>query len=181
MKLQKEISFSLKVKENENIIKKLADVYSKYKMKLANEIYKDFHSQRDFYFLIKNLCQKIKNNPLINYNEILGLCFIYLNANFSGLNKQLIKDYVSIIDIFNQEFKGVCYEKFNLKNAIINNFKNIDSRYLLLISNSSTSDFLLECVLKKLNKYYSIFIIYKVLNSLKFPNKILKIKRMHLK
>ena len=111
----KEISVSLKVKENENIIKKLADVYSKYKMKLTNEIYKDFHSQRDFYFLIKNLCQKIKNNPLINNYEILGLCFTYLNVNFSGLNKQLIKDYVSIIDIFNQEFKGVSYEKFNLK------------------------------------------------------------------
>ena len=171
----KEISVSLKVKENVNIIKKLADVYSKYKMKLTNEIYKDFHSQRDFYFLIKNLCQKIKNNPLINYNEILGLCFIYLNANFSGLNKQLIKDYVSIIDIFSQEFKCVIYEKFNLKNAIINNIKNIDSRYLLLISNSSTSDFLLEYILKKLNKYYSIFIGSKFSNDLNQKSYSLKI------
>ena len=101
-------------------------------------------------------------------DEILDLCSYYLKINFSGLNHEEIKkssinQNKSINEFFEDYLKkknNVFFPKkqFKIEEAIKDNINSIDSRYLLLISNSSVSSFMLEYILKKLKRNYSFFI-----------------------
>ena len=149
-------------KDLDEIFCKLSEIYYEYKGNLKDE-FKDFHSNRDFYNLIKQISQNIYSKPKMNFDEIIDLCFYYLKVNFSGLNKnKMEKEKInSIIYYFEKKFKSQIVLKtreFSINKAIKENIQNNDSRYILLISNSSVSKFLLDKLLNNLNRNYIFFI-----------------------
>ncbi len=116
----------------------------------------------------------------MNEKEIYISCFYYLQNNFSGLNSNIIKNYVPITSIFKDKINFFENIEYNLEKALIDNINDQDSRYLLLITNSSTSDFLIEYILKKINKVYTLLIgsqftndIFQKNYSMKILNKII--------
>ncbi len=179
METAKKIFSSFNNVYKENLFSVLVDVYYEYKKNLRDN-YRDFHSTRDFYFLIKQISKKISTNPLMNEKEIYISCFYYLQNNFSGLNSNIIKNYVPITLIFKDKINFFENIEYNLEKALIDNINDQDSRYLLLITNSSTSDFLIEYILKKINKVYTLLIgsqftndIFQKNYSMKILNKII--------
>ena len=170
----KEISNCYKVKYDEDLCKALAKAYCDYKIQLP-EKYKDFHSTRDFYFLIKRICEKLNENILLSTEDTNIYVDYYLKINFSGLNNSIIENYVSINSILKKNIVIPKEKEYNLENILIENINNKDSRYLLLISKNSTTDFLIEYILKKLNKPYKIFIGSQFKNDIRIKDYSIKI------
>ena len=174
METAKKIFSSYNNVYKENLFSVLVDVYYEYKQNLRDN-YRDFHSTRDFYFLIKQISKKISINPLMNEKEIYISCFYYLQNNFSGLNSNIIKNYVPITSIFKDKINFFENIEYDLEKALIDNINDQDSRYLLLITNSSTSDFLIEYILKKINKVYTLLIGSQFTNDIIQKNYSMKI------
>ena len=170
----KEISNSYKVKYDEDLYQKLAKAYCDYKKQFEDN-FKDFHSTRDFYFLIKRICEKLNENILLLNEDLNMYVDYYLKINFSGLNKSIIENYISINSLFKKNILFTKEKEYNLENVLIENINNKDSRYLLLISKNSTSDFLIEYILKKLNKPYKIFIGSQFKNDIRKKDYSIKI------
>ena len=111
-----------------------------------------FHGTIDFYHLIKITVRK-----LINIDENINPFSIAINSierNF-GEREQSIKTFKSIISTFQY-----CNESdnYDVKNAIENNIIDNQSILLLIISNSSISQFLIKTILDNLNKKYITFL-----------------------
>ena len=145
-------SFNLNYTE---LFRKLAVTYFKYKEYMKNnhiELY-DFHGNRDFYHLIKTACKKIisyKNTREYINNERIALESI--ERNFGGLDFSI------------QEFKKIFLDKdeilknIGIKRNLKENLKDNTSRYLLIITKSSISQFLIDTILKELKKEYIFFL-----------------------
>ena len=134
----------------------LGETYYKYKLYLKEnhnlDGKEDFHGNRDFFHFIKYASQKIsKKINTINENDLPLIGLKSIERNFAGL-KFDEKDSVKIVKGI---FKDLC--KYN-NNDIgeYDSIKNIkenknekNSRYLLLISNSSESCNLLSSILEE--------------------------------
>ena len=146
-------------------IKNLSKAYYQFieDKKNKNDEYKFFHGSRDFYSLIKNIMSDIIKNKKIleddkNSNELINkICMKNIERNFGGLENSVneFKSYfnkllnVNIINENNQEYELLdC-----LKNSLYDN----ESRYLLMISDSSLSkdilNFMLDEINNKINEY----------------------------
>ena len=145
--------------------KYLALNYFEYKEKLKSMTYefeqkinrnsKEFHGKRDFYYLIKTASKLfIKNNfPKENY-EIENILNESIERNFGGLEnsikifKQLFKKYVPNVNEINE---------YNVMECIKNNILDPKSRYLLIVTKSSLSPYLVKLILDDLNKKYTFY------------------------
>ena len=144
----------------------LAKTYYKYKTtdlkeKDLPDFINDFHGNRDFYFFIKNAMYDLIEEQkyiLSKDNSKLILTKIgikNIERNFGGLPQIINK----IINIFKKEFSEFTLDEnldkiinsYNPINYIENNFEKVN-RYLMLMNNSPSNDFLLSCILKELNK-----------------------------
>ena len=143
-----------------SLFEKLAISYYNYKEFLKelgfnnknNTQYYDFHGSRDFYHLIKITAKKIlkykRENRYINKEDLV---LESIERNFGGL------------DFSVQEFKKIFLEtnevsdKYDIKKNLIENINDNTSRYILIITKSSISQFLIDTILNELKKNYIFF------------------------
>lgn len=124
--------------------------------KIKNSENKFFHGTRDFYSLIKNvIADIIKNqNKLIENNDdeiLYKICIKNIERNFGGLENSIneFKSYFNVL--FNQEKKLDNLKEYELLESIKNNLYDKDSRYLLMISDSSISKDILNSMINEIN------------------------------
>ena len=162
---------------DENILEKykelfiiLSKTYYDYKKRIKNKKIEDFHGNRDFYHLIKIAAKKIikydeemKNN-LLNINDesklrsnkiIEEIAISSLERNFGGLDNSL-NDICELFYTYYGEKSIV--RKYNVLNCIQENLLDKESRYLLLISKSSISTYLLNLIFNKMSIQYNFYI-----------------------
>ena len=132
------------------LLGKLAICYFKFKEETKDLNFEyEFHGARDYYHLIKNLVINLKkNNNEIKEKEPLEIAIKSIERNFGG-RKGSISTFKKIIS---SEIKYIetsdCY---NIRNAIIDNLKDYQSRFLMVISDLSISQFLIRVFLEQLN------------------------------
>ena len=150
------------------LFENLAITYYEYKQTL-NERYtikEDFHGTRDFYHLINNVIktllktaeQKIDIDELTEENIIISS----LERNFGGLEFDNKESSLGIIKKIIQKKYINCPigQKYDVLQKIKENINDIGSRYLLLISKSSISNYILSIILNEEDvKKDSIFYI----------------------
>ena len=143
--------------DNKELFETLAVTYYEYKNELIKKytIKEDFHGSRDFYHLIKNAMRKIlkeadekrDKNMDEHIKEIIGInC---LERNFGGLE---FDNGISSLEIVKKIFQKIYVnctisKKYDVLKRITENIKDNGSRYLLLISKSSVSNYLLSTIL----------------------------------
>ena len=135
----------------------LAKTYYKYKnLDLKNELYNDFHGNRDFFFFIKDSINDLieHKNILTNENSNIILTKIgikNIERNFGGIPEVMNE----IKNIFRNEFSEFKLDEvinYNPEKYIEENIKRINSRFLMIINDSTLNEFILFCILKNINK-----------------------------
>ena len=146
-----------------NLIENLTKAYHEYK-NLLNEYYKnsyDFHGSRDFYNLIKITARELKYNK--NEKSLEQIAMESIERNFGGIKLNSNKTKLSSIKKFKQIFQNHQNnfiedpDKYDIFSCIKKNLEGDNNRYLLLITNKTKNETLIEFILKKLKKEY-IFI-----------------------
>ena len=139
---------------NAKLLKILSEVVYKYKLKLNNEQdpNKNFHGTRDFYNLIKSVVRNITNKKDCNpINEV----FFSIESNYNGLLKQ--NECVSTRELEKEFIKNYPFENqnnfniFNIRQLIGNNIIENESRFLLLVTQSAISQYLIMHILNEDN------------------------------
>ena len=156
--------------EHKDLFETLAVTYHDYKEVLLKNYTKkeDFHGSRDFYHLIKNamrsLLRKAKEEQDMNIDQhiIETIGINSLERNFGGLEFNDKKTSLEIVkSLFKRKYENCPLgKKYDVINRIKENINDKGSRYLLLISKSSISNYLLSTILsdKNVNKDSSIYI-----------------------
>ena len=156
--------------KNNEFFSNLAETYFNYKEILKTNYTKneDFHGSRDFYHLTKNsmksLLIKAKNTRNIEIDEQVKQTtgVDSLERNFGGI--EFDKEKTSLVLIkneFRKKYEKIYIQKkYDVLKRIEENISDKQSRYLLLISKSSVSNYLLKNILsdKKINKDSSFYI-----------------------
>ena len=155
---------------NEELFEALAVTYYKYKKELAKNYTKkeDFHGSRDFYHLIKSsmraLLKKAEDEKEMEIDEHIKetIGIDSLERNFGGLEFENGKSSLEIVkSIFKEKYVNCPTDKkYDVIKRIKENINDKGSRYLLLISKSSISNYLLSNIIndKEINKE-SVFYI----------------------
>ena len=114
-----------------------------------DKLYKDFHGTRDFYSLIK-ICSKqlIANEKEINKLSPKDIAFESIERNFGGLELSINK----FKEFFSIEYGIEIKNNYPVLKCIESNIKDEDNRYLLVISKSSISKYLINYILNKMKK-----------------------------
>ena len=148
----------------------LSKTYYNYKIKIKNTKYEDFHGNRDFYHLIKIAAKKIvkyeeskRNKKILNEEnsnsyenkDIEEICVSSLERNFGGFDNSIniIKEIFYTFYISKTVKRG-----YNVLDCIKENLEDKESRYLLLVSKSSISNYLLNLIFNKMNIKYSFYL-----------------------
>ena len=148
----------------------LSKTYYEYKIKIKNSKFEDFHGNRDFYHLIKIAAKKIvkyeeskRDKKLLNETEdnsyenkiIEEICISSLERNFGGFENS-----INIIkEIFYTFYKNKTVKRgYNVLECIKENLEDKESRYLLLVSKSSISNYLLNLIFNKMKVKYSFYL-----------------------
>ena len=144
----------------------LAKTYFDYKKSFDSNDMKNnnFHGLRDFYHIIKLFSRKIIEHNFTFDNEVIK---IILNSiivrNFGGTINSIDK-FKQIYNNYDKNFQSI---HFSTLKCIYDNLEDYESRYLLIISKSSMSKFLIESILNQKNKNYKISIGSTFENDLK--------------
>ena len=156
--------------------------YKKYLKDFHNQDGKeDFHGNRDFYHLIKNVSRSMINlgEKNIDKHVLEGLGVISIERNFGGLEFKDLNKTTSleiIKKMFNKMYPNcVVRSSYDVLERINENIMDKKSRYLLVISKSTVSTFLLSSIISKLNKDSSFYIGSQFKNDLQSEEYILKI------
>ena len=193
-----DIEISSKYKE---LFSFLVKTYCEYKEFTKKTTQSEFHGLRDFYHLIKNAMQYLlsekniqknirikddeeKINENINENinireKAYEIGIKSLQRNFDGL-KEPFNSFIKIKEIFDKFYKDISknYNNngFNTFDCLKDNIKDNNSRYLLIIMESSMSLHLLSYIMQELNKkyvFYSGSQLNEDLNKEKYNEKLL--------
>ena len=156
-------------KQHREFFETLAITYYKYKEKLIKEytIKEEFHGSRDFYHLIKNAAREIikKSNEQKNEIDEQSKKMIGINClerNFGGLefDKGKKTSLEIIKEIYKDKYEDIpITKKYDILQKIKENINDPESRYLLLISKSSVSYYLLMSILNNESANKSCFYI----------------------
>ena len=140
----------------------LGYAFYKYKKTLnrQNEFEQNYHGGRDFYHLIKNFSSEmIKNGKPKDNDSIIRAMKYSLARNLNGLEidgdnqlKKFLKELKNDDKIDQQDYKEINLDDINEIDLIIDNITSKDCRFLLLISEKSMFDFLVNIIKKKLNE-----------------------------
>ena len=172
-------------KQYQNYYENLGTAYFKYKRFLKVEHNQDgkeeFHGNRDFYHLIKIFARKmIKYEKRdIDPHVIESYGTESIERNFGGLRFDGSKNATSIEkikNIYSQMHPNVSVKsRYDVLKRITENINDIKSRYLLVISKSSVSTFLISSILTRLKKEYSYYIGSPFINDLQSEEYSLKL------
>jgi len=142
--------------KHKDLFENLAITYHDYKIKLSKYKKKeDFHGSRDFYHLIKNAMRNLLKIALfkkdIEIDEHIkeAIAIDSLERNFGGLEFEDGKTSLEIIkSILRNKYENCpINKKYDVLKRIKENINDNKSRYLLLISKSSVSNYLLNSIL----------------------------------
>ena len=149
----------------DKVIENLAKSYYDYKKLLLKkyQIFYDFHGARDFYNLIKITARMLKNNKQ-NSRTIENIAMESIERNFGGLELEESDNNNIIISNSSKKFKQIFskYQQSNVENidkydvyfCIQKNLEEENNRYLLLITDKTKNDTLVEFILTKLKLNY---------------------------
>ena len=164
--------------DNKSLFIALANTYEEYKEILRTNytIKEDFHGSRDFYHLIKTAMRQLlqkkeeDNDLLIDENVLQEIGIKSIERNFAGLEFNAGQEGSTtslelIKKCFKKRFVNCDVRKeYDVIKTICENIKDKESRYLLLVSKSSISNYLLNSILSseelktELNKDLSFYI-----------------------
>ena len=142
--------------KNIDLYNNIATTYFKYKNELNNYIdKKEFHGSRDFYYLVKiiakNLNKYTKEN--IEKNVLQNIALNGIERNLAGLKFDDYHETTSlekVKKIFQEKYNNCeVNNKYNVIEKIQENIHSLNNRYLLLIANSSISEYLIKYFLIK--------------------------------
>ena len=139
--------------KNKNLLNHLVKSVHKYKtgLNFSKDKNRNFHGTRDFYYLIKTLVSNIIKKQNTNIN-IFDEVFFAIESNYNGLFKNNESSASKAIESefikFNPIEKRKIFNKFSTMELIKNNIKNNESRYLLLITKSNLSQYLVRQMIK---------------------------------
>ena len=147
-------------KNNGELFKFLSKAYFEFKDEKAKTDYKDFHGNRDFYNLIRNTMKYIKEEMNIEgEKDILKIRTLSaikaIERNFGGYEGSVVEMKKIFYEI--SKYNNINH-RYNIVENISDNFKDPNSRYLLLISKNSTSQNLIEQIIQKEKKQSVIYI-----------------------
>ena len=143
---------------HKTLIEALAISYYEYKKIInLNKIIENFHGNRDFYYLIKcamrELIKESDNIKELNKDKILTkIGLMSLTRNFGGLETSL----QDIKKIFKDKYANYNEDEsynYNILDCIKDNLNDYNSRFLMLVANSTIIKYL-ENVLESQNKNY---------------------------
>ena len=144
-------SYDNKLNKYATFFNNLAEVYYKYKffLKTNKTNYVDFHGSRDFYNLIKIAARKLRQMGNATEEELVEIGLNSIERNFGGLDFSIkqAKKYFSEFYPINKQI-----EEYKVMNCIQNNINDKESRYLLVVSESAISPYLLESIFEKFDK-----------------------------
>ena len=160
--------------------KNLGKTYYKYKEYLkrrhCNDGKEDFHGNRDFYHFVKYTAKLLsKKINIADENELIFIGLKSIERNFAGLEFGHNETSVEVVQKYFLEYYPN-YEnnqKYNSIENIRNNKKDDNSRYLLLISKSIETCYLLSSILE--DSFYNIIIGSKFKEDIKSEEYQLKI------
>jgi len=179
---------------HQDLYQNLGLTYFRYKKYLlenhSDDEKKDFHGNRDFYHLIKNVARNIlekSKEGKISHQTQLKISILSIERNFGGLQFNDDNNTTSL-QVIKNIFRVIYPDcevnnNFEVLSRIKENILDLKSRYLLIISKSSVSTFLLSSILSDLNKNYSLYIGSQFPNDIKseeYPLKILNKIQMHM-
>ena len=147
-------------KDNEELFKFLSQAYYEFRNDRARTGYKDFHGNRDFFHLIRNTIKYLKEEYVQQqYKDLIYIRTISairsIERNFGGYNGS-VEDMKKIFYKISK-YNDINY-KYNIEYNIRDNLKDPNSRYLLLISQNSISQNLIEKIIKNSEKQSAIYI-----------------------
>ena len=171
----KETSYIIGKSYNENLadqyklfLENLGMTYFSYKKYLKEKHNldgkEDFHGNRDFYHLVKNAAinMNIRNTKNeLNENTLLECGINSIERNFGGLqfNNEKKTSLEIIKELFKKYYPAVNITKsYDVLKRIKENIVDFNSRYLIVISKSSISTFLLSSILSQEKKDYTFYI-----------------------
>ena len=143
---------------HKTLIEALAISYYEYKQIInTNKIIENFHGNRDFYYLIKctmrELIKERDNINELNKDKILTkIGLMSLTRNFGGLDNSLN----DIKNIFKEKYVNYNEDElynYNILECIKDNLNDYNSRFLMLVANSTIIKYL-ENVLDSQKKDY---------------------------
>ena len=157
-------SYDISISEKyDSFLINLSKTYFEYKKYLQNKNgYEDYHGNRDFYHLINSavmeLALKSENNNIIPKYELESISIKSIERNLSGLTfEDGSTSEQKALEIFNREINGnINYTyKYDVVSRIIENLKEKDSRYLLIITdNNSMGLLLIKAIIEKFKNEY---------------------------
>ena len=168
-----------------DIYEKLGSAYYQYKKYMREEHSldgkKEFHGNNDFYHLVKIISKYIiekKKDKLLDENTLLECANNSIERNFSGLkfedeNKTSTEIFKEIFKKFYPQYK--ISKEYNVLARIIENINDLNSRYLLIITKSYLSTFLLSSILSKYKKESIFYIGSKLKDDLNSRQYVIKI------
>ena len=143
------------------ILENLSKAYFKFinDKKKKNDSNKYFHGSRDFYSIIKNVIsdiikneEKLENEGKENeFNILLDICMKNIERNFDGLEDSILQFKYIFISLFNEINSYQLKSEDNLLEYLKENLYDTESRYLLLISDSSISEDILKYMIEEIN------------------------------
>ena len=153
------------VQEYKNYFTNLASTYFEYKELLKSKSFefeeqnnkniREFHGSRDFYHLIKTASKLLIQSEFSKDKyEIENIMNESIERNFGGLEnsikkfKEIFRKYVPNINDINE---------YNVMNCLKDNIRDSTSRYLLIITKSSISHFLVTLILDELKKNHIFY------------------------
>ena len=142
------------LKDNVDIFNNLSFAFCEYKSYLKenkNDLY-DFHGNRDFYYMIKIAAYKmIKNNNKIDS------ALKSIERNFGGFE---LENKLDSITLFKEKFlnQKIFNHIYDIQNIINDSLNDKMSRYILIITKITISQFLIDSILSNIRKNYKFFI-----------------------
>ena len=157
----KNIFEEIEIENYKKLIENLTKSYFEYKNFLKNKCISNynFHGLRDFYNLIKITSREIKNN--VDNKPLEKIAMESIERNFGGLEFNLegnsilssTRKFKEIFSKIQNNFVEDVY-KYDIFSCVNKNLENDYNRYLLIITNKTKNETLIEFILKKLKKEY---------------------------
>ena len=142
----------------------------------------DFHGNRDFYHLVKNTAKNIIAKEVdnqVNESTLMNIAIRSIERNFSGILYKDINPNASqefFISIFKKLYPDYRYLNNNdILERIKENINDLDSRYLLVISKSSLSTYLISSLLNNENIEINLYVGSKFIEDLNSEEYIFKV------
>eukprot|EP00833_Pecoramyces_ruminatium_P011448 jgi/Orpsp1_1/1185480/evm.model.c7180000093977.1 len=146
--------YKILLKDNPFIFENTTENKNKFESNKNN--IKEFHGTRDFYHLIKTFSKMLLSNKCPeNQNKLEKIIYKSIERNFGGLDFSIIK----FKELLKQKYLPIIHDinHYNVMKCIVNNIQDPKSRYLLIETKGSISQYLITLILEKMNRNFVFY------------------------